>query len=275
MNPIFVQESLKSYLLEDAYFSDVTTDSISSGKIAVSRIKAKEDLILAGSIFIAPLFSAMDEKCDIEYLKKDGNEVKKGEYIANVSAKDYALLYVERVCLNMLQRMSGIATRTRRFVNLLKGYKTNIVDTRKTTPGFRFFEKYAVKIGGGTNHRMGLFDAALIKDNHIKDAGGIKNAVELVRGNVPFTTKIEVECLNENMVKQAINAEADIIMLDNMNTRDMKYIVNKFGSEAIFEASGNINEDNVSQIAGTGVDYISSGSLIHHAVWMDINMKME
>ncbi len=275
MNPIFVQESLKSYLLEDAYFSDITTDSISSGKIAVSRIKAKEDLILAGSIFIAPLFNAMDEKCDIEYLKKDGNEVKKGEYIASVRARDYALLYVERVCLNMLQRMSGIATRTRRFVDLLKGYKTKIVDTRKTTPGFRFFEKYAVKIGGGTNHRMGLFDAALIKDNHIKDAGGIKKAVELVRGNVPFTAKIEVECLNEDMVKQAINAEADIIMLDNMKTRDMKNIVNKFGSEVIFEASGNINEDNVGQIAGTGVDYISSGSLIHHAVWVDINMKME
>ena len=275
MNPIFVRESFKSYLLEDAYYSDITTDAISSGRIAVSKIKAKEDLILAGSIFIEPLFNAMDEKCDVEYLKKDGDKVKKGEYIANVRAKDYALLYIERVCLNMLQRMSGIATRTKRFANLIKGYKAKIVDTRKTTPGFRFFEKYAVKIGGGTNHRMGLFDAVLIKDNHIKDAGSIKNAVDLVRDSVPFTAKIEVECSNCDMVKQAIDANVDIVMLDNMKIDDMKSIVDEFRGKVIFEASGNVDEDNIVQIADTGVDYISSGSIIHHAVWADINMKME
>ncbi len=275
MNPVFLEKIFELYLLEDAYFSDLTTDAISKGKTKKAVIKAKEDFILAGSVFIEPLFKILKEPFSILLFKKDGDFVSKGEKIAEVSSKDYALLYLERVCLNMMQKMSGIATKTYRLSNLIKDYKAKIVDTRKTTPGFRFFEKYAVRTGGGINHRMGLFDAVLIKDNHIKDAGGIKEAIESVRKITSFTTKIEVECENEDMVKEAIRYKADIIMLDNMSTKDIKNIVKQFKGKAIFEASGNINEHNIIDVAKSGVDYISSGALTHQAKWVDINMKME
>lgn len=175
----------------------------------------------------------------------------------------------------MLQRLSGIATKAYKLSVLIKDYKAKIVDTRKTTPGFRFFEKYAVRVGGGVNHRYGLFDAVLIKDNHIKVAGSIKNAIELAKGDSSFTTKIEVECESEEMVSEAIEGGADIVMLDNMPINEMKKIVEKYKGKAIFEASGNINEKNIVNVAKTGVDFISLGSLTHHACWVDINMKLE
>ncbi len=275
MNPVFLEKMFEFYLLEDAYFSDITTDAISQGAINTARITAKEDFILAGAVFLEPLFKILKEPFDIKIFKQDGELIKKGEIIAKVTSKDYSLLYIERICLNMMQRMSGIATKTRILSNLIKNYKAKIVDTRKTTPGFRFFEKYAVRIGGGLNHRMGLFDAVLIKDNHIKDAGGITSAIEQARLNTSFTSKIEIECENESMVEEAVNANADIIMLDNMNIKDMKEVIDRFEGKAIFEASGNIDKNNIKNVAATGVDFISMGALTHHSLWVDINMKME
>ncbi len=275
MNPIFLKKVLELYILEDSYFSDITTQSIASNKKVSGTIKAKEDFILAGSIFIEPLFEIFNKPFSIEIFKKEGKQIKKGEIIAKVGVEDNVMLTAERICLNMLQRLSGIATKTRALADLIKDYKAKIVDTRKTTPGFRFFEKYAVKIGGGVNHRTGLFDAALIKDNHIKTAGSVKKAIELVKKNSSFTTKIEVECENEQMVTEAIENGADIVMLDNMSTEYMKKIVEKYNGTVIFEASGNIDENNIVDVAKTGVDFISLGSLTHHACWVDINMKLE
>ncbi len=275
MNPVFLEDIFKFYLLEDAYFSDLTTDSISANITKTAIIKAKEDFILAGAVFIEPLFKILKEPFDINIFKKDGEFVKKSEIIATITSKDFALLYLERLCLNMMQRMSGIATKTNRLANLIKDYKARIVDTRKTTPGFRFFEKYAVKIGGGINHRVGLFDAVLIKDNHIKDAGSITKAIKNVKKDISFTTKIEVECENKSMVKEAIDNKADIVMLDNMDIDVMADIVEEFQDCAIFEASGNIDENNIADVAKTGVDFISLGALTHHSAWVDINMKME
>ncbi len=275
MNPVFLEEIFKFYLLEDAYFSDLTTEAISESKTKITIIKAKEELVLAGSVFIEPLFKILNEPFSVELYKQEGNIVKKGEAIAKVTSKDTVLLYLERICLNMMQRMSGIATKTRIMAELIKPYKAKIVDTRKTTPGFRFFEKYAVRVGGGINHRMGLFDAVLIKDNHIKDAGGVRNAIEKAREKSAFTTKIEVECANRDMVKEALGSKADIIMLDNMTPEDMKAVIDEFGGLAVFEASGNVDEDTIVDVARTGVDFISSGAVTHHAVWVDINMKME
>ncbi len=275
MNPIFLEKMFEFYMLEDAYFSDLTTDAISKRETKKAVIKAKQDFVLAGSVFIEPLFRILKEPFRLNLLKKDGDFVLNGEIIAEVSSKDYALLYLERICLNMMQRMSGIATKTRALSILIKDYKAKIVDTRKTTPGFRFFEKYAVRTGGGINHRTGLFDAVLIKDNHIKDANGIKSAVESARKSIPFTTKIEVECEDYGMAKEAIECGADIVMLDNMSVEDMEKIITDFKGRAIFEASGNIDENNIVDVAKSGVDYISMGALTHHAVWVDINMKME
>ncbi len=275
MNPIFLEKMFEFYILEDAYFSDLTTDAISKRETKKAVIKAKQDFVLAGSVFIEPLFRMLKEPFRLNLLKKDGDFVLNGEIIAEVSSKDYALLYLERICLNMMQRMSGIATKTRALSILIKDYKAKIVDTRKTTPGFRFFEKYAVRTGGGINHRIGLFDAVLIKDNHIKDANGIKSAVESARKSIPFTTKIEVECEDYGMAKEAVECGADIVMLDNMSVEDMEKITTDFKGRAIFEASGNIDENNIVDVAKSGVDYISMGALTHHAVWVDINMKME
>ncbi len=275
MNPIFLEKMFEFYILEDAYFSDLTTDAISKRETKKAVIKAKQDFVLAGSVFIEPLFRILKEPFRLNLLKKDGDFVLNGEIIAEVSSKDYALLYLERICLNMMQRMSGIATKTRALSILIKDYKAKIVDTRKTTPGFRFFEKYAVRTGGGINHRTGLFDAVLIKDNHIKDANGIKSAVESARKSIPFTTKIEVECEDYGMAKEAVECGADIVMLDNMSVEDMEKITTDFKGRAIFEASGNIDENNIVDVAKSGVDYISMGALTHHAVWVDINMKME
>ena len=275
MNPIFLEKMFEFYILEDAYFSDLTTDAISKRETKKAVIKAKQDFVLAGSVFIEPLFRILKEPFRLNLLKKDGDFVLNGEIIAEVSSKDYALLYLERICLNMMQRMSGIATKTRALSILIKDYKAKIVDTRKTTPGFRFFEKYAVRTGGGINHRTGLFDAVLIKDNHIKDANGIKSAVESARKSIPFTTKIEVECEDYGMAKEAVECGADIVMLDNMSVEDMEKIITDFKGRAIFEASGNIDENNIVDVAKSGVDYISMGALTHHAVWVDINMKME
>ncbi len=273
MNKLFLEDLLKSYLLEDMYFSDVTSESICKGTKTKALIKAKEDFLVAGLIFIKPIFDVLKEEVFVQFNANDGEFVKKGDIIAIVEAKDYALLEAERLILNIIGRLSGIATKTQTLSQLIKDYKAKIVDTRKTTPGFRYFEKYAVRVGGGINHRIGLFDAVLIKDNHIKIAGSITKAIELARKN-SFTKKIEVEVSNIEEAKEAILAKADIVMLDNMDIETMSMCVSKFNGKALFEASGNVDEKNIADIAQTGVDFISSGSIIHHAVWVDGNMKI-
>ncbi|WP_022669524.1 carboxylating nicotinate-nucleotide diphosphorylase [Hippea alviniae] len=275
MNPIFLKKLFELYLLEDAFFEDITTESIFEGKRQKAIIRAKEDFVLAGSVFLSYIFKLTGYDFDIKLFVEDGKRVKKGDVIAEIVSADRAILYVERVCLNLLQRLSGIATKTRRFVELIEPFKAKIVDTRKTTPGMRYFEKYAVKVGGGINHRMGLFDAVLIKDNHIKAAGGIKSAIERVKKHVSFTAKIEVECADLEMVKDAFKYGADIIMLDNMSLNEMREAVDLCKGRVLLEASGNINESNIVDVAKTGVDFISSGSIVHHACWVDINMKLE
>ena len=275
MNSLFLKKVLELYVLEDSFFSDITTEAIGHGKTVVGIIKAKDDFILAGSVFIKPLLEIFVKPFSVEIYKNEGERVKNGETVAKIETEDRVILTVERICLNILQRLSGIATKAYKLSVLIKDYKAKIVDTRKTTPGFRFFEKYAVRVGGGVNHRYGLFDAVLIKDNHIKVAGSIKNAIELAKGDSSFTTKIEVECESEEMVSEAIEGGADIVMLDNMPINEMKKIVEKYKGKAIFEASGNINEKNIVNVAKTGVDFISLGSLTHHACWVDINMKLE
>jgi len=274
MNPLFLENLLRNYFLEDAHYSDLTTDSISSGKACDAYILTKEDGILAGGIFLEPLFKLLDKNTEIELLKGEGKRIKKGDIVAHIRGKDKTILYGERTALNIVQRCSGIATKTHQLSSLIENHKAQLTDTRKTTPGFRYFEKYAVRIGGGTNHRMGLFDCVLIKDNHIKIAGSIKEAVKRAKKTIPFTTKIEVEVENLKMLKEALSLKVDIIMLDNMDIENMEKAVEIANGKAVLEASGNINERNIEQVAKTGVNYISCGAIIHHAVWLDMSMKI-
>ena len=275
MNPLFLENLLRNYLLEDAHYSDLTTDSIASGKTCDAYILAKKEGILAGGIFLKPLLELLDKNTEIELLKDEGKKIKEGDVVAHIRGKDKTILYGERTALNIIQRCSGIATKTHRLSSIIKKYKAQLTDTRKTTPGFRLFEKYAVRVGGGTSHRMGLFDCVLIKDNHIKIAGSIKEAVKRVKENIPFTTKIEVEVENLEMLKEALSLKVDIIMLDNMNIEEMKKAVKIANGKATLEASGNIDERNIEQVAKTGVDYISCGAIVHHAVWLDMSMEIK
>ncbi|MCD6133597.1 MAG: carboxylating nicotinate-nucleotide diphosphorylase [Deltaproteobacteria bacterium] len=275
MNPLFLENLLRNYLLEDAHYRDLTTDSIASGKTCDAYILAKKEGILAGGIFLKPLLELLDKNTEIELLKDEGKKIKEGDVVAHIRGKDKTILYGERTALNIIQRCSGIATKTYRLSSIIKKYKAQLTDTRKTTPGFRLFEKYAVRVGGGTNHRMGLFDCVLIKDNHIKIAGSIKEAVKRVKENIPFTTKIEVEVENLEMLKEALSLKVDIIMLDNMNIEEMKKAVKIANGKATLEASGNIDERNIEQVAKTGVDYISCGAIVHHAVWLDMSMEIK
>jgi len=273
MNKLFVEDLLKSYLLEDIYYADVTTQSICKGLQTKALIRAKQDFIVAGLTFIKPIFDVLKEEVSIDFYAQDGQFVKNTSLLAAIWAKDSALLQAERLILNIIGRLSGIATKTNYFSQLIKDYKAKIVETRKTTPGFRYFEKYAVLVGGGVNHRMGLFDAILIKDNHIKIAGSITKAVELAR-KTNFMKKIEVEASSFEEVEEAVLAKADVIMFDNMSTDTIRECIATFEDKALFEASGNIDENNIVEVAKTGVDFISSGSIIHHAVWVDVNMKI-
>ncbi len=275
MNPVFLKKLLEFYLLEDSFHSDITTESTMNNSKAKASIKAKEDFVIAGTIFIEPVLSLFDENFKANIRVNDGQYIKKGATVATIEARVKTLLTSERLILNILQRLSGIATKTKELVDLVKPFNVKITDTRKTTPGFRFFEKYAVRVGGGINHRMGLFDAVLIKDNHIKAAGSLKKAIEMAKKHASFTTKIEVECSNYSMVRNAVEAGVDIIMLDNMETEQIQKVINDFKGKVIFEASGNIDENNIVEVAKAGVDFISLGALTHHACWVDINMKLE
>ncbi|QAA33157.1 carboxylating nicotinate-nucleotide diphosphorylase [Clostridium manihotivorum] len=273
MNWLLYDDILKSAIKEDAPYGDITTMAITKeAKYCTADLIVKEDGVIAGLEIFKRAFEILGP-IDVEFFATDGEKVKRGQVIAKVSGNSDVVLTGERVALNFLQRMSGIATLTRRYVDQLEGTNTKLLDTRKTTPNMRIFEKYAVKVGGGTNHRLGLSDGVLIKDNHIAAAGGIKNAVALVKNEVPFVRKIEVEVETIAELYEALEAKADIIMLDNMDIETMKQAVEIVNKQALTEASGNITIENIREVALTGVDYISSGALTHSFNILDLSLK--
>ncbi|MEK6679088.1 MAG: carboxylating nicotinate-nucleotide diphosphorylase [Nitrospirota bacterium] len=267
---------VKNALAEDIGSGDITTNVIVPERtLARGAIVLEEDAVIAGLEIAEEVFRQLDKDMKFSAAYKDGAKVLKGKVIAKISGKARPLLTGERTALNILQRLSGIAALTNSFVRAVKGTDAKIVDTRKTTPNLRIFEKYAVLMGGGHNHRFGLYDAVLIKDNHISIAGGIKKAVAMARQNIPHTMKIEVEAKSLKEVKDAITAGADIIMLDNMSIPMMKKAVAMINKKAVVEASGNINLKNVRDVALTGVDIISIGALTHSYKAVQMSMNIE
>lgn len=276
-----LSETIRTAIREDIGHGDITSLLILTGGIkAKARIIAKEDFVLAGVPFIAEVFSCIDSCVDLKVFIEEGLNVLKGDIIAEISGDASSLLAGERISLNILQRISGIATLTRTYVEKVSGLSVRITDTRKTTPGMRLLEKYGVKTGGGYNHRFGLSDGILIKDNHIKVAGGVGKAVGLVQ-KAHHLLKIEVEVQNFDELKEALDAGAEVIMLDNMSLQEMKEAVKFVRSSergrdrVVLEASGSVNLDNIRAIAETGVDIISVGALTHSARAVDISMKIE
>jgi nicotinate-nucleotide pyrophosphorylase (carboxylating) len=267
---------IENALLEDIHTGDITTLAVvpESRKIR-ARLVAKESMILCGVNIAARVFHYLDLTIDFISHRTDGSFLTAGDIIAEITGEASLLLQGERVALNLLQRMSGIATLTAQFVKAVKGTKARVVDTRKTTPGLRQLEKYAVRIGGGMNHRTGLYDGVLIKENHIAAAGGISVAIQRAKEYIPHTMKIEIETETLTQVQEALEAGADIIMLDNMDTETMKNAMNMISGRALVEASGGVNLDTIRRIAETGVDIISVGALTHSARAMDISMLME
>ncbi|MFD3158587.1 carboxylating nicotinate-nucleotide diphosphorylase [Haloimpatiens sp. FM7330] len=273
MNWLVVDKIIKGALVEDGSYGDITTEAIIDKQNLCSvDLIAKENGIIAGLDVFKRVFQILGD-VEVNSFIKDGEEVNKGDIIGKVSGKAVNILTGERVALNLIQRMSGIATLTNKFVKQLEGTNTKILDTRKTTPNLRVLEKYAVKVGGGVNHRYNLSDGILIKDNHISAAGNIKEAILKVRKYSPFVRKVEVEVESLDQVKEALQAEADIIMLDNMDIYTMKKAVELINNRAIIEASGNMNINSIKEVASTGVDYISVGSLTHSVKALDISLK--
>lgn len=267
-------ELIKLALREDITSEDITTNSVMREyKRGEVELICKQDGIIAGLDVFKRVFELLDEKTEIEFFAKDGDAVKNGELIGKGTGDIRILLSGERVALNYLQRMSGIATYTNSIAKLLEGSKTKLLDTRKTTPNMRIFEKYAVKIGGGYNHRYNLSDGILLKDNHIGAAGGVKEAIAMAKEYAPFVRKIEIETENLDMVKEAVEAGADIIMLDNMTPEEMKQAVELIDGRAETECSGNVTRENIEKVIGIGVDYISSGALTHSAPILDLSLK--
>lgn len=261
-------------LEEDVPFGDITTNSIVPADRRVSgRFIAKDDGVLCGIDIAQRTFELVSGDFEMVKYFKDGDSIKKGDVIAEISGNARTILTGERTALNLMQRASGIATATAKAVKAVAGTKAHIADTRKTMPGLRLLDKYAVRVGGGVNHRFNLSDGVLIKDNHIAAAGSIKNAVEAARRHCPHTLKIEVEVENFVQLYEALEAKADIIMLDNMSNEDMAKAVQIIGGRAIVEASGNMGEKDLSEVAKTGVDLISIGSLTHSVKTLDISLK--
>ena len=266
-------------LIRMALQEDITSEDVSTNAVMPTEVKgtvdliAKEDGIIAGLDVYARVFQMLDEKTEIDFKCKDGDEVKKGELMATLTGDIRVLLSGERVALNYLQRMSGIATYTRQVAKLLEGSKVTLLDTRKTTPNCRVFEKYAVRVGGGCNHRYNLSDGVLLKDNHIGAAGSITKAITMAKEYAPFVRKIEIEVETLEQVKEAVEAGADIIMLDNMTPEVMKQAVALIDGKAQTECSGNVTKENIAKIRDIGVDFVSSGALTHSAPILDISMK--
>ena len=266
-------------LIQMALEEDISNEDISTNAVMPEYKKGtvdlicKQDGVICGLGVFARTFTLLDAATVVELYKKDGDEVKRGEHIAKVTGDIRVLLSGERTALNYLQRMSGIATYTRRVVKLLEGCKTKLLDTRKTTPNMRIFEKYAVKVGGGVNHRYNLSDGILLKDNYFGAAGGVAAAIKMAREYAPFVRKVEVEVENLDMCREAVEAGADIIMLDNMSADDMAAAVKMIGGRALTECSGNVTAENIENIKRTGVDYVSSGALTHSAPILDLSLK--
>ena len=267
------------HLIMEALKGDITSEDITTNAVMREacpgevQLICKQDGVIAGLEVYKRVFELLDEKTEVEFYVKDGDVVKNKQLMGVVRGDIRVLLSGERVALNYLQRMSGIATYTRSIVDLLEGSKTRLLDTRKTTPNMRVFEKYAVKVGGGCNHRYNLSDGILLKDNHIGAAGSVAKAIEMAKEYAPFVRKIEIEVENLEMVKEAVEAGADIIMLDNMTPDEMREAIKIIDGRAQTECSGNVTKENVSRLVSVGVDYISSGALTHSAPILDISMK--
>jgi len=275
MEYIGLNELIAWALAEDIGHGDLTTASLIPGDLQASGVfVAKSPGILAGINISKAVYTYLDPDTAFEAFKTDGDTLARGDIIARVSGKASTLLTGERVALNFMQRLSGIASKTRQMVELIKYLPAELIDTRKTTPGLRVLEKYAVKVGGARNHRFGLYDGVLIKDNHIKAVGSIARAVSDARKNVPHTVKIEVEVDNLDQLQQALEARADIILLDNMDIEQMKKAVEITAGKAQLEASGGINEETLVEVAKSGVDLISSGALTHSATSLDISFDI-
>ena len=267
-------ELILQALREDITSEDITTNSVmphyQAGEV---DLICKQDGVIAGLEVFKRVFELLDANTEVIFYCKDGDAVKKGEKLGLVRGDIRVLLSGERTALNYLQRMSGIATYTREIAELLRETKTKLLDTRKTTPGMRIFEKYSVKVGGGYNHRYNLSDGILLKDNHIGAAGGVKEAVRMAKEYAPFVRKIEIEVESIDMLKEALEAGADIIMLDNMSVEDMKKAVELCRGKAVTECSGNVTRENVARLVDIGVDYISSGALTHSSPILDLSLK--
>lgn len=265
---------IKSALAEDITSEDVSTNAIIRKYTkGTARLLCKQDGVICGLPVFERTFKLLDEGTQVVFYAQDGDRVKKGDLLAEVTGDIRVILSGERTALNYLQRMSGIATYTSQVVELLKGSKTKLLDTRKTTPNMRVFEKYAVRVGGGNNHRYNLSDGVLLKDNHIGAAGSVTRAVQMAKEYAPFVRKIEVEVENLEMCREALDAGADIIMLDNMSVADMKEAVKMIGGRALTECSGNVTRENIKNIIETGVDFVSSGALTHSAPILDVSLK--
>lgn len=278
MNKI-TQTLQADHLILEALKEDISSEDVTTNAVMKEAVKGevtllcKQDGIIAGLDVFERVFMLLDEQIETEFYCKDGDMVKNGQVMGVVTGDIRVLLSGERVALNYLQRMSGIATYTHSIASLLEGTKTKLLDTRKTTPNMRIFEKYAVRIGGGYNHRYNLSDGVLLKDNHIGAAGSVGKAVRMAKEYAPFVRKIEVEVENLDMVKEAVEAGADIIMLDNMSPEDMKAAVSYIDGRAETECSGNVTKENIERLVSVGVDYISSGALTHSAPILDISLK--
>ncbi len=269
-----VDDMILQALREDITSEDITTNSVMPDyQLGEVQLICKQDGVLAGIDIFKRVFQLLDADTEFEMCAKDGDNVKIGQLLGTIRGDIRVLLEGERTALNYLQRMSGIATYTHSIAVLFEGSKTKLLDTRKTTPNMRVFEKYAVKVGGGYNHRFNLSDGILLKDNHIGAAGGVKEAVHMAQEYAPFVRKIEVECENLDMVKEAVEAGADIIMLDNMDKDTMKAAIQLIDGRAKTECSGNVTKENVANLIDLGVDYVSSGALTHSAPILDLSLK--
>lgn len=275
LNKFIMEEHVKSALIEDIGFGDITTENLAEENDKLKGfLNTRTDGVLCGVEVFKTVYKLLSDDIKIDFHFKEGDKIKKGDKIATLSGPAKELLMGERLSLNYIQRMSGIATETCKYQEAIGDYPAKIVDTRKTTPNFRMFEKHAVKTGGGALHRFNLSDCAMIKDNHIRLAGSITKAVEKLRKNLSHAHKIEVECDTLEQVSEAIQCKADIIMLDNMSIEDMKKAVKMINHQAIVEASGNVNLSTVREIASTGVDIISSSAIVAKAQTLDIALDI-
>lgn len=273
LNRFLIEEHVKQALAEDIGFEDITTDNLVKEEDTLECVlNSRTDGVFCGRDVFQTVFEILDKNIEIKFFFKDGDEIKKGDKLAEIKGSARAVLTGERTALNYVQRMSGIATETRKYQKAIEGYKANIVDTRKTTPCFRIFEKYSVKVGCGHVHRFNLADCAMIKDNHVKFAGSLSNAINILKKSISHAHKIEVECDTLAQVDEALNCGADIIMLDNMTIDEMKTAVQKINGAAIVEASGNVNLDTLKDIASTGVDIISSSAIVAKAPTLDLGL---